>query len=123
MKKEEKKKRGRPSAKKLSKPNDEPDDQPETTMGRASSRAQRASSQAPSAIRSRSPKTNRRSKSVEITAVIPDKNKTIEFWAQQSPNELRKEIRLRKRPNAEFVSMNKDELVEYIRYLMKSNKW
>ena len=86
--KEEKKKRGRPPAKKLSKLNDEPDDQPETTIGRASSRAQRVSSQAPS-IRSRSQRANRRSKSVEITAEIPNSKEPIEFWAAQSPNELR----------------------------------
>ena len=120
--KEEKKKPGRP--KKLAKPNDEPDDQPEKTLGRASSRSKRTANTPPTGR----PEPKRKitieksDDEVEITGVKLNRNTSINYWAQQTPNEMRAQLKLRNIPINDYALKKKD-LVEYIRNLIRSNTW
>jgi len=121
--KEEKKKPGRP--KKLAKPNDEPDDQPEKTQGRASSRSKRTANTPPTGR----PEPKRKitieksDDEVELTGVTLNRNTSSTFWAQQSPNEMRAQLKLRNIPINDYAFLKKKDLVEFIRNLIRTNKW
>ena len=107
--KEEKKKPRKP--KKFEKPNDEPDDQPEQALGRASSRSKRK-------------KTNEKSDDeVEMTGVNLNKSTDLKFWKSQSPNEIRAQLNLRNLPKKDYAFLDKKHLLEYLRNIIRSNKW
>ena len=94
-KKEKKEPKSKKEPKKMSKPNDEPDDSPEKTLGRASSRTKRGANTPPSGRPEpkRKPNSDKGDDDVEITAVKLNKNTSINFWAQQSPNEMRAQLK------------------------------
>ena len=107
--KEEKKQTRKP--KKFEKPNDEPDDQPEQALGRASSRSKRKT-------------TNEKSDDeVEMTGVNLNKSTDLKFWKSQSPNEIRAQLNLRNLPKKDYAFLDKKHLLEYLRNIIRSNKW
>ena len=122
-KKEDHKKRGRPN--KLSKPNDEPDDKPEITQGRASSRTKRTAVIPPIGRPEPKRKTSNEKDSddePELINVKLNRNTSINFWAQQTPNEIRAQLRLRNIPTNDYAFLKKPQLIEFVRNLIKNNK-
>ena len=119
--KKEPKPKGRP--KKFSKPNDEPDDQPEQTQGRASSRPKRNANTPPSGRPEPKRKPNKSDDEVELTGVTLNKNTSINYWAQQSPKELRAQLKLRNVPINDYAFLKKPQLVEFIRNLIRTYNW
>jgi hypothetical protein len=121
--KEEKKQTRKP--KKFEKPNDEPDDQPEQALGRASSRSKRTANTPPAGRPEPKRKTSNEKSDdeVEITGVKLNRNTSINYWAQQTPNEMRAQLKLRNIPINDYAFLKKKDLVEFIRNLIRTNKW
>ena len=110
----------------MSKPNDEPDDSPEKTLGRSSSRTKRGANTPPAGRPEPKIKPNSNKgedDDVEITGVKLNKNTSINFWAQQSPNEMRAQLKLRNVPIGQYAFLKKPQLVEFIRTLIRDYKW
>ena len=125
-KEEKKEPKPKREPKKVSKPNDEPDNQPETTLGRSSSRPKRGANTPPSGRPEPKRKPNKEKSDdddVAITGIKLNKNTSINFWAQQTPNEMRAQLKLRDIPKASYIWLKKPQLIEFIRNLIKDYKW
>ena len=107
----------------MSKPNDEPDDSPEKTLGRSSSRTKRGANTPPAGRPEPKRKTSNEKSDdeVELTGVTLNRNTSSTFWAQQSPNEMRAQLKLRNIPINDYAFLKKNDLVEFIRNLIRTN--
>ena len=62
---------------------------------------------------------------VQISAVQPTKNKDINFWKEQSPNELRAQLKLRdlRKFRDEWAFKDKNQLMGIIQDMIKKGTW
>jgi len=60
---------------------------------------------------------------VEIQGVDLNNNKTQTYWKKQSPNEIRAQLVLRDIPRSRTGFATKQELLDLIKDLVKTNKW
>ena len=68
-------------------------------------------------------KSRSRSDDAQIAGISANKSTDMDFWKQQSANELRAQITFRQGRRADWAVKTKDQLVELVRKMIADGKW